>query len=57
LEQKTDFLFLRGDLVWAMPEGKVAIVVDDVPKTHSFADILLDGSRGFIHISRIEKLA
>jgi len=56
-EQKVDLLFHRGDLVMAVPDDKIGIVADDVPKTHSFADILLDGTRSFIHVHRIKKVS
>jgi len=41
----------------AVPDDKIGIVADDVPKTHSFADILLDGTRSFIHVHRIKKVS
>jgi len=47
----------RGDLVLTTPEDKIGIVAADVPSTHSFAGVLVDGCKFFIHVSRVEKIS
>jgi len=60
-EQKPDLQFCRGDLVKVhidvVGAEQIALIADDTPETHPFADVLCKGRKTFVHVSRIEKLS